>query len=526
MNELVSRIERELAQPEPSDVAQRRPRWPRIVLGSLILLLTPLLLTEIILRLTWSPVVRVKARDRQQTISEAVGELNRRFEYRAFSPSEELLWSLKPGANLHGQRISSLGLAGAADPPFPSVRQPGSVCVLVVGDSLPVLTYRTFPSIVQRVARTVPSAPDLTVVNASVPGYSTEQMRGWLHRLSDLRPDVVLVCAGLADRSPALNFPDRLLLAGKGARENWFGRLLGKLRLVQWLAAPSPDRWGRTASRGEEPRVAPDRFRENLEELAASIRKAGALPVFATQPTPGRERNISASSPAGDPQVLQLREAEAYNAIVKEVAAASGAVLFDLEEEFLRRNRDRLFEEDRIHLTSAGHNLIARLFVALLRDRGLLDPKSVEAMAEATRYDTSAPDVLRAEWTVVPPVLNLSTAGTTASFSVLARNAGNTRWLRDHYVEQYGEHRNFDYGGVHVQATWRTAGASSTTAPAARVRLPQDILPGESTSVTLSVAPPSKAGTYALEVALHTDGLGHLTRLGAEGTTVTVTARE
>ena len=109
-------------------------------------------------------------------------------------------------------------------------------------------------------------------------------------------------------------------------------------------------------------------------------------------------------------------------------------------------------------------------------------------------------------------------------FSVVAQNAGNTRWLKEHVIPLFGLKKNVSYGAVSVCATWRTVD-SPVTGVAAKMAIPSDILPGEATSVTLSLTGPSKPGNYELEVGLFATSLGPLKNYGAETTTLTVTVQ-
>lgn len=521
MSDLISRIERELAAPDPTEAPPPPPpRIPRLALAVAAVVLTPFFLAEILLRAVWAPPPRVPSAARSATAAEATDSLNRRFGLDLFEADPRLLWRLRPGVNLGGLEVSPRGLLGAGTHPFPPNRRK-ALRVLVLGDSVPALTYRPFPVLIQRLTRSVPGVPEILVVNGAVPGYSTEQGRVRLEQLQDLHPDVVVLCFGHADRSAALNLPDRYLLAGTAPLADLARKLFGAFRLVHWLTAPAPDRWSRFAPLpSPTPRVSPERFEQNLLALTDMIRRMEAVPVLATQPGPGAPRaGLPAASEAG------LPDQDLYNAIIRRTAERSGSALLDLDEEFIRRDRERLLEPDGIHLTPPGHNLTARLMIALLRDRGLVEPEAVKAIAAAARYDTAAPDRLAVEWNLFPSDSVEASAGTSVSVSVLARNAGNTRWLRDHIVEEYGDRRDFDYGGLALVARWRTRGAGDTTAPAALARLTQDVPPGESTSVTLTLAPPLSPGVHAAEIGWTTEGYGDLSRLGAETTTLTVVWR-
>lgn len=193
----------------------------------------------------------------------------------------------------------------------------------------------------------------------------------------------------------------------------------------------------------------------------------------------------------------------------------------DLEEEFLRRKRENYFEPDGMHLTGRGHNHTARLLLALLRDEGRITPVEYDAIAQAERHDTTAPDKPRAAWSVVPPHRDAWTTE-TLDVAVVAHNVGNTRWLREHIVPHFGNRRNVPYGSVSVVGVWRTVN-SPNMKTAVQAHLPSDILPGETTSVTLSMASPPQPGSYELEIGLRADAIGELKQFGAETTTFTVT---
>jgi hypothetical protein len=145
-----------------------------------------------------------------------------------------------------------------------------------------------------------------------------------------------------------------------------------------------------------------------------------------------------------------------------------------------------------------------------------------DRIVTAARYDTTAPDKPFAAWTLNPARVE-TTASTTMRVGVLAKNTGNTVWLRRHRVQRFGTRRDVDYGGVAVEGRWRTTGAP-TTATAAESRLSSDLFPGESTSNTLEITAPASPGEYSMEIGLRADGLGALSRFGTEVTTLTVVA--
>jgi len=512
-------------QRSPREIWFRRIGLPLFSIGAL------LLAAELGFRLTGYKRPIIQPQYQQRLMTACADALNARFVTDGFTPDNYLLWTMKPGTNLGGLTVDENGLLGSREPKDPFART--QVRVLCLGDSMSALTYRTWPGRVERLARMAPGGPTIDVFNASLPGYSTEQGLRRLQQLTSLRPDVVIACFGWNDQFPALSVPDRELGYANFATR-WAHRLFGSFRLYQFFTASAEVRSfgrinGSTAEAEEgtrELRVSPEQFEQNLLSFIRETRSMQAIPVLATQPEnlgEATERHLQLNQFSPGPGEDPIRLHRRYNDIVRNVATSQQVPLVDLEEEFLRRRREHFFEADGIHLTSRGHNHIARLILALLREEGKLTPQQYDAIAASEKHDTTAPDKPRVAWSVVPPHVHVPTTG-TVRFSVLPRNAGNTRWLKQHVIPRLGNRTNVSYGGVVVAARWRTVN-SPTTGTVAEARLPQDILPGETTSVTLTAAAPPVAGNYELEIGLRAEGIGELTQYGAETTTLTVTAQ-
>jgi len=489
----------------------------------LLVVIVPLMAAEMALRIIGFARPRIPMGVQNATCRASAMALNRRFATDAFTADRYLLWRLEPGTNLGGIPVSADGTLGNV---APAKKKPeGTIRVLCLGDSVSALTYRVFPDIAARLANGAQTTTTLEVINASVAGYTTEQGRRLWGRLKHLHPDVVLISYGWNDHFPALNLPDKEL----GAR-NFFAaaahRIFNWSRLYQMAAAPAGSRWhpppdGTTSG---TLRVGPDQFAENLEALVASVRAAGAQPILATQPsnlTAANTRHLHDEGFAADENTPTALH-NLYNNQVRAAATATGAMLLDVDEAFEFRDRNRLFEADGMHLSGPGHNVAARLMVGVLRHLGYLTQEEFDRIVKTARYDTTASDKPLAAWTVADARLE-TTVGADTAVSVIAKNAGNTTWLRHHRVEEFGNRTNVDYGSVTVTGRWRTEGAA-TTGTAASSKLSHDLLPGESTSNTLILRAPDEPGEYLLEVGLEAAAIGPLSNLGADVTTVTVVA--
>lgn len=527
--DLARRLTAELETRRRADVPAAHRR-ARAALNWTLLAASALLAVETVARLTWHDRAPVSAAEVALMSARSMDALNRRFgggpdtAAKPFRTDAATLWTLVPGSRLAGQPVAPGGFTGdgagatnrpglaAADTRRTNIRV---VRMTVLGDSVPVVSGRPFPRLVERLslgaegsAADAPGSGTSTIraVVAAVPGHSTEQgLVRQRQSAAAIGCDVALLCFGVSDGRPALGHPDHELLAAADSPTS--GGVSATWRLPRWWKARrSGEADGVGADDDRTVRVSPARFRANLATMARRAAGAGArLVVIVVEP----------GAPA------------AYATESRRAARECGAALLDLEEEFRRRDRGRLMLSDGVHLSPAGHNAAARMLLALLRDRGVLTAAEVDRMAAAARYDSAAPDRMGVAWSLAAPLLEASTTAPAVALSLLARNTGNTRWLKavEGAEAIEGPAR---LGGVSVTGRWRTTGApvrlpgAPPDTPDAAAPLPADLLPGESTSITMTLAPPPAAGLWEMEIGLSAAGVGDLSPFGAEATTVTV----
>lgn len=527
MSRILQRIEHEMKQRQRSR-AQIITR--RVTIGFLLIAI-PIISGELFLRLIGYHRPQVDLQAQQHMLEQATQSLNQRFETDSFTYDRHLLWKLSPGGNLAGLNIDDNALLTWSRPPLAPGQADNQIQIVCMGDSVTATTYRTWPQIAEQLASAVRTTQTIHFTNAAVPGYTTRQALRQLPALRSLKPRVVVLCFGWNDHFPALSTPDKELgIANTGS--SVMHDLLKDVRLYQLMGAPldsgilpadAPTDASPTTSSASIARVSLPEFENNLKELIAVVRSWGAIPVIATQP-----ENLKDSSQAllqknsflvagQNARDLHLQ----YNARVRTIAAETRTALLDIEEEFVRRPRETMLEPDGIHLSGRGHNHVARLVINFLRQENLISDADYETMVRSERHDTTAPDKPRVTWSLSPD--HLSTyPGDEFSFSVIPQNSGNTRWLKSHVIERFGTRRNVPYGSGYVYSRWSTVDAP-TTGIVSRVPLPQDILPGEATSITMTMKAPQSAGNYELEIGVAAEALGPLSYYGAETTTLTVT---
>ena len=259
-------------------------------------------------------------------------------EQGRFLPDRQLFWRLPPDGNPEFDARIRAVHPGRRTPP-----RGDRMRILVLGDSCSRLSLQSLPFSAQLEESL--GADLVEVFNASVPGYTTHQGLAWLlSQLLDMQPDLVVVYLGWNDHWRTTGMTDRELAASLSV---WRPRLLALL------------------SRRPDPpplRVPLPEFKENLAEIVRLVREAGGQTILLTAPysfTPeavARLRQLGYLSSGDD--VATLRHA--YQSAVREVAAATGARLYDTAPLFAQLNEPRwLLHRDGIHPSDLGHQVLA-----------------------------------------------------------------------------------------------------------------------------------------------------------------------
>jgi lysophospholipase L1-like esterase len=212
----------------------------------------------------------------------------------------------------------------------------------------------------------------VVVVNAGVCGDTVLQGLARLERdVLRFRPALTLVAFGLNDASLCRNIEDArreaqayprgpaALLARlhlyKTSRA-WLARLARRLGLARQIGA--------RAEPMAEPRVSPAAFCWGLRTLVTETRRAtrGQVVLLTTH----------AADLSLEPQMRQRQAAmlKAYNAMIRETAAALGAGLIDVERTLAGGQLVDLLEPDGVHLNAAGQAVLADIIADKLISAG------------------------------------------------------------------------------------------------------------------------------------------------------------
>lgn len=205
-------------------------------------------------------------------------------------PDPELLWRLKP--NLSNQYILT-NSSHTIGPEVSNHKSSDAFRILLLGDSSPLglglKSYnQSFGFQLQRLLQSsFGSDRRIELINASVAGYSSEQLRRYLQlRGAKLAPDLVILYCGNNDASISGYCTDRELLETQ--RFKWLREQLSRFamfRMVRVVFGPNRQTT-LSEGRGFKVRVSPIRFGENLEEIAAQCRRLSCKLIVVKPPVP------------------------------------------------------------------------------------------------------------------------------------------------------------------------------------------------------------------------------------------------
>ena len=147
--------------------------------------------------------------------------------------------------------------------------------------------------------------------------------------------------------------------------------------LDEWVICRDPDivhlnaglhDMARDPGPGPENRVPLDEYRANLERILQTLQRQtrAALVLALTTPVDlGRQLAIA----KGVNRTAE--DVAAYNAAAREVAAGRGVAVNDLHAAVVEAGADELLDEDGVHFTAAGSEVLGRAVAAAVRAVGV-----------------------------------------------------------------------------------------------------------------------------------------------------------
>jgi len=277
-----------------------------------------------------------------------------------------LLWEMVPGERKELGVTISVNTTGLRGPEIATPKPSGVRRVIVVGDST---VYGHGVQSTQTFVRRLDGAlgPNIEVINAGVPGYSSEQTLNLLTmRLWDLEPDLLIIASMWSDNNFD-SFVDRELISRHQAFQSRWTTPLAQaaehsavyryldwhLRVSDREAAVREVGWmlGR-APQGDRRRVPVNDYAMNLERMVQDAADHKANVVFLSL---ANHVDLGAETPGARAWTL-------YKQVMADTALRHSAPLVDIKAAFNTSGlgRETLFL-DEMHPTAQGHEIIAQM---------------------------------------------------------------------------------------------------------------------------------------------------------------------
>ncbi len=311
--------------------------------------------------------------------------LNRALDYpEVFKRDEHLFWRLRPSQEIeskffenHKFKINSYGLRGSE-----IALSPEKVRIVGIGNSCTFGWRMPEDKIFLRRLETKinndSSLPEVEVINAGVPGYSSYQGRLFYESdISKLKPDIIILMFGWNDQWAAAdnipdkgqNFPPQFVLD----MQDIISRLKIYRLMRKLILAATEETLDKKLNK-ENPvyRVAFEDFYLNLRNLADQAKNDGASVIILTSPIPSLEQYY----PPGSRSNMHIFH-ELYNRQSSNLAEDGNLGLIDLALEFDKYGN--LFDNakiDPIHFNARGHEIATALIYEFFKaNPGLLSKR-------------------------------------------------------------------------------------------------------------------------------------------------------
>jgi lysophospholipase L1-like esterase len=321
-----------------------------------------------------------------------------------------LYFKANPYQVINGHRL--INRAGFRSDEF-GPKRPGTYRIIALGDSCTFgvtslkkegfYIAEPYPQRLQRMVAERIGPGRAEVLNAGVPGYNSYQGVMLLRtKLRGLRPDLITVRFGWNDhlmsreRHIGNAFHEPSTWVGLKAQDLLlrtalypFSLRLGMMLRAHWQSSAQPEPSLPTVW---TPNVPVDEYKHNLTRIVELGRSQGAAVWLLTAPhalltEDFREHanELAPSSPArlllqwnAIPSFERLLEIhESYNAATREVGAALGVPVIDMEAAYRQHAAEHLFSEDLLHPTQEGHDLEAEVLYERLVAEKVLPPPPI-----------------------------------------------------------------------------------------------------------------------------------------------------
>jgi lysophospholipase L1-like esterase len=266
-----------------------------------------------------------------------------------------LLFTFNPGTMYNKVRINKMGYREREIDPE---KTPNMKRVICFGDSITAQGRPNYSYLLnEHLQSNPPDDHDWQAFNMGVYGYSSRQGLA-VFRLQGkaLKPDFITVYFGPNDRNLYAQTDKQRMAKVQGGLK---GKVLQKIQdkpLGQLIIGTATDvamakSKKQNAVEEKMPRVPPEDYRHVMRSFVLEAREIGAEAILLTAPRRELSLGLVAEGHAKSLEAITRRH-DAYNDIVREVAAELNAPLVDLAKEMEGEAFDHMFAEDGIHFDS------------------------------------------------------------------------------------------------------------------------------------------------------------------------------
>jgi len=311
--------------------------------------------------------------------------LNRALDYpEVFRRDENLFWRFRPSLVIKSRffennrfRINSFGLRGEEIPPSSE-----KIRIIGLGNSCTfgwrTADDKTYLKILEKLINADTALPEVEVINAGIPGYSSFQGQKFFSLdISRLEPDIILMMFGWNDQWAAADnipdkeqdFPPQFILDLRD-----FVSRLKIYRLMRKIILSATEKpLDETLNKKHQVnRVGFEDFYKNLNNIIQTAGKEGSQAIILTSPIPSLENYY----PPGSRSKMHIYH-ELYNNQARLLASDTETALIDVSAEFDKYIN--LFDDagiDPIHFNAEGHRVLAeQIYFYFKNNPGVLSKK-------------------------------------------------------------------------------------------------------------------------------------------------------
>jgi lysophospholipase L1-like esterase len=282
--------------------------------------------------------------------------------------------------------VSSQGFVNSTRKTYALTKSSNVYRIISLGCSCTNRGWITYPERLENLLNEANSGISFEVINAGVGGYGSYQgMNYFVNELHEYAPDLITVYFGWNDHWRAIHYPDK-----EQPRVNklvmTLQETLDYTRIYQFLNKTISKATREPKPKNEpifRPRVSLSDYRNNIVTIISTAKKKDIKILLMTAPEALTSYNIAWYERIGlvTPDVDLIKLHQAYNDVIREIAASEQVEMVDLESIFnALPEKGTYFLKDGIHHREKGLSVIAHASFAAIKKNGMLPERSKKSV--------------------------------------------------------------------------------------------------------------------------------------------------